>query len=87
MKPDLYTKIVLTVIALALVMIACNQYANPKTSVSAQGPFAGVLPVAFGDTFVFFDARSGELWVYDGSSLRLQKKFRLTTLGQPLALQ
>jgi hypothetical protein len=25
-KPDLYTKIVLTVIALALVLIACNQF-------------------------------------------------------------
>ncbi len=43
MKPDIYTKAVLTVIAVALVAIASNQYTNPRTTVQAQAsPFAGV---------------------------------------------
>ena len=42
MRPDLYTKALLTVIALLLLMIACNQYVSPATTASAQGPFAGL---------------------------------------------
>jgi hypothetical protein len=43
MKPDTYTKAVLTVIALTLTVIACNQYIEPKATAQAQAsPFAGV---------------------------------------------
>jgi hypothetical protein len=42
MRPDLYTKAVLTVIALPLAAIACNQYIQTATTVEAHGPFAGV---------------------------------------------
>jgi hypothetical protein len=41
MKPDHYTKIVLTVIAFALVLVACNQYVRPAAA-EAQGPFSTV---------------------------------------------
>jgi hypothetical protein len=88
MKVDLYTKAVLTVIALALVMIACNQYISPKTTASAQGPFAGVQLGSSRPNFVdFFDTRTGELWHYDAGYDKpgqLSRKFRLTKLGQPL---
>jgi hypothetical protein len=36
MKPDLYTKAVLTVIALMLTAIACDQYINPTATANAQ---------------------------------------------------
>ena len=42
MKPDRYTKAVLTVIALMLVVIACTPLINPNTTAEAQGSFAGV---------------------------------------------
>ena len=87
MKPDLYTKIVLTVIALALVMIACNQYVHPAATAEAQGAFAGV---QLGPGLTFFDTRSGEIWVYSqypgvaGEQGPVHSKLRLTKLGQPL---
>jgi hypothetical protein len=86
MKPDLYTKAVLTVIALALGMIACDRYVHPNTSAAAQGPFAGVQTMGFTD---FFDTRTGEIYVYetrkgDGTSAPLPAKLRLTRLGEPL---
>lgn len=91
MKLDPYAKVVLTVIALALVTIACNQYINPKTSASAQGPFAGLQAGSANEAF-FFDTRTGELWVYyvglnEGSTGHFRRKFRLTRLGQPLTVE
>ena len=83
MKPDTYTKAVLTVIALALLMIVCNQYAHP-TVVHAQGAFAGVqFNYDRSSGGYFFDARTGEVWNY--SAMGPQLWGRLTKLGQPLA--
>ena len=83
MRPDLYTKALLTVIALLLLMIACNQYVSPATTASAQGPFAG-LQYAGPNSISFFDARTGEIWTYDSDG-SVGPHFRLTKLGQPLA--
>jgi hypothetical protein len=87
MKPDVYTKTVLTVIALMLIVIACNQYINPRMTAEAQGSLAGVQPF---DRLSFFDTRTGELFIYGsypgvaGKQAPLQSKLRLTKLGQPL---
>jgi hypothetical protein len=87
MKPDLYTKAVLTVIAIALAAIAVNQYANPKTAVQAQGTFAGV-QYSNGS---FFDTRTGEVWVYNGccglgeGNGKFAGKMKLTKLGQSMS--
>jgi hypothetical protein len=64
MKPDLYTKAVLTIIALALVPIACNQYVHPAITADAQGPFAGVQILQHNSDFSFFDSRTRDLWSY-----------------------
>jgi hypothetical protein len=37
MKPDLYTKAILTVVALMLTVIACKPLISPETTASAQG--------------------------------------------------
>ena len=79
MKPDLYTKAVLTVIAFMLVMIGCRQYVSPTTVVQAEGPFASVQFT--GTAYSFFDPRTGEVWQYynDGT---VGVHFRITKLGQ-----
>jgi hypothetical protein len=84
-KPDLYTKTVLTVIALLLLLIACNQYVSPATTASAQGPLAGT-QFAMGPLFylTFTDPRTGEIWVYDSDGGGLHSKYRMVKLGQPL---
>jgi hypothetical protein len=38
MKPDIYTKIVLTVIALTLLIVARNRYVHPATTARAGQP-------------------------------------------------
>lgn len=94
MKPDVYTKTILTIIAMMLTVIACNQYVNPAATVSAQtSQLAGVQfsinrPA---DTISFFDTRTGELWNYDlrnGNMLGMNGnalgRWKLTALGQPL---
>jgi hypothetical protein len=85
MKPDLYTKIVLTVIAFMLTIIACNRYVSPATTARAEGPFAGV-QFSVGDGFYFFDGRTGQVWHYATmvSPGKVLASYRLTQLGQPL---
>jgi hypothetical protein len=65
MKPDLYTKAVLTVIAFMLVMIGFREFVNPTTTVSAEGPFSGVQFSGDTDTFTLFDSRTGDIWSYN----------------------
>jgi hypothetical protein len=94
MKPDLYTKVALTVIAFMLVMIGCHQYVSPATTVKAEGPFANVQfnCDTRGDA-CFFDTRTGELFMYETYNTeparygRLDRKFRVTTLGQPMSVE
>ena len=64
MKPDIYTKAVLAVIACALASLAINQYINPKTAAQAQ---SSGLQFGVGDCngFVYtFDQRSGTVSRY-----------------------
>jgi hypothetical protein len=90
MKPDIYTKIALTVIALSLVMIACNQYVHPVTAAEAQGPFAGV-QYSGPNGYSFFDTRTGDIWEYyeGGPSEGIPASWgyvgKVTKFGQPLA--
>ena len=98
MKTDLYTKAILTTIAVMLAVIACKPLAGPDTTVSAQSAtFAGVQGVGGLSGLSFFDTRTGEIFIYsegtvhpDGSLTgagSLSEKFRLTKLGQPLAVE
>jgi len=84
MRIDLYTKTLLTVIALALLMIACKSVLEPNP-VSAEGPLSGVqvslMPMGVG-IFVF-DTKTGEIWVY-GENNQAQYHGKITKLGAPL---
>jgi hypothetical protein len=92
MKPDIYTKAVLTVIAVALAVIACNQAVRPSATVQAQvppAPFAGVLYSTDGSRPTFFDQRTGEIWEYHDYSVgaKVATKYRISKLGQPLTVE
>jgi hypothetical protein len=93
MKPDLYTKAVLTVIALVLLVIACKPYVNPVITAEAQGSFAGVqlsatwVPgVDGGILYTFFDPGTGEIWAYSarGDTTRFLRHDQVVKFGQPL---
>jgi hypothetical protein len=90
MKPDIYTKAVLTVIAIMLTVVACNQYIEPKTAAQAQGPLAGVQYLGHGE---FYDTRTNQIWNYnldpsngkDGG--RVGWDWKLVRLGQPMVIE
>ncbi len=63
-KPDLYAKVVLTLIMLMLALDACNQYVHPTTVVAALCPFAGAQFSSAGG-LRSFDTRTGNLWMRD----------------------
>jgi hypothetical protein len=84
MRIDLYTKTILTLIALTLAFIACKPLTQPAV-VSAQSPLAGVQFTSFPNGgFLAFDTKSGDIWVYpttaNGQSLAHLK----LTLGKDL---
>jgi hypothetical protein len=92
MRTDTYTKAVLTVIAFLLLLIACNQYANPESKVRAEGTFAGSQFSATDVSINLFDTRTGEIWVYSrhpnlGPLGHVDSKFKLTKPGQPLVVE
>jgi hypothetical protein len=89
MKPDLYTKAVLTVIAFMLVMIGCRQYISPTTTVKAERAFSNLSFSANNGPYIFFDTRTGELWEYTGLDSGsgagvLRAKFKMAQIGQRL---
>jgi hypothetical protein len=90
MKSDLYTKAVLTVIAITLTGIACNQYIEPKATVQAQAaPFAGV-QFSGGDRAGFFDPRTGEVALVDmspGATIgQVYARLKMGQVGKRLTL-
>jgi hypothetical protein len=86
MKPEIYTKAVLTVIAIALTMIACNQFVSPTTTAQAQGgPFAGV-QVSGGDGASVFDPRTGEVAFFYAITGRVFRRYKLTKVGSDLTV-
>ena len=88
MKPDFYTKSVLTVIAIMLTVIACKTVINPDATASAQSaPFAGVQYASSNGYPYFFDTRTGEIYSYQTFDGKLFTRFRLTKLGQALTVE
>jgi len=87
MRIDFYTKAVLTLIALALLVIAGNSLINPKQNVAAAGKFSDVqFSYAMGGILAV-DTRTGDIWDYGlggegGSGVQLLG--HIDEIGKPL---
>jgi hypothetical protein len=86
MKTDIYTKVVLTVIALALIGNLLKPVLTPSTVQAAgEGKFDHVQIVQGAVGLFFFDSKTSDLWHYGGISKETQiLRFRLVELGQPI---
>jgi hypothetical protein len=82
MRIDLYTKGVLTVIAVLLAVIAFRPYVSPDAVVQAQGLFAGVQFTGFNGGAYFFDTRTGDVW--NSTVNQKPQHYRLTKLDAPM---
>jgi len=92
-KPDLYTKLGLTIIMLLLAVIACNHYASPAATAQAEGPLTGV-QYSGPNGHCFSDSHTGDLWIYNPAEHPIGMGSypaswtylgKVTKLGQPLA--
>jgi hypothetical protein len=88
MKNDLYTKAVLTVIAVSLVVIALKPIIHPEIASAQTGAFSGVqMSAAFsqgtGLYFMFFDPKTGRMWRYRENDPAVFSGHQLTKLGEP----
>jgi hypothetical protein len=82
MRVDTYAKIILTIIALSMILIAATPLLRPH-GVMAQGPTQGLqMAVTSDGAFVFFDARTGDVWVHKSTSEPFH--YRLAVPGKPL---
>ena len=86
MRFDVYTKVVLTVIAVLLALNVTKTFIAPAP-VEAQPAVVrfGALEMAFGGTGLwFFNKRTGAIWGYDLRNHQYQKFGTLVELGKPL---
>lgn len=85
MKIDLYTKIVLTVIAFILLASWLKPLISPDAAqATSGGKFAHIQVSAISGGIVFFDTRTGDLWVYQPE--KAPQKRTITELGKPWLL-
>jgi hypothetical protein len=89
MRTDTYTKIMLTIIAFMLTLIACKTVVSPEKNVNAEGPFAGVQFSNWYGQPEFFDTRTGEIWAYvkDGEQWYLAAKYKIAKPGEPMVVE
>ena len=64
MRIDLYTKTILTIIALFLAMTVLKPIFQPQPAM-AEGKYAAIQFSYSGGDHAFFDTRSGDVWEYD----------------------
>ena len=74
MRIDLYTKTILTLIALLLAVSVLTPILQPQSAM-ADGPYSGVQFSYSGGNHAFFDTRSGDVWEYgDGGQFKQHYK-------------
>lgn len=64
MRIDLYTKTILTLIALLLAVVALKPMIHPTATAQAQSPSANVQFMG-GSTLIAMDKMTGKVWMYD----------------------
>ena len=83
MRIDIYTKVVVTVIAFLLGIIAVRPMVRPGVTAQAQGGFGG-LQYSGPTGISFFDSRTGDIWFYESDNGKAYLHWRMTRPGAPL---
>jgi hypothetical protein len=63
MRIDLYTKMILTLIALLLAVVVLKPMLQPQAAM-AEGAFAGIQFSYSGGNHAFFNTNTGDVWEY-----------------------
>jgi hypothetical protein len=84
MRIDLYTKAILTVIALCLLSIGMRLLIQPSPVLAQDGGYVQFAVTGGGlvPNIWFFDRRTGDVWMY-GAMVK-PTHYRLTALGAPI---
>ena len=80
MRIDLYTKTILTLIALLLSVFALKPVFQPQTA-SAAGAFAGIQFSYSGGNHAFFNVNTGDVWEY-GDHGNFKNHYKIKELGK-----
>jgi hypothetical protein len=80
MRIDLYTKTILTLIALLLAVIVLKPIFQPETAIAA-GDFGSIQFSYNGGNHAFFDTRSGDVWEY-GDNGHFRQHYKVHELGK-----
>jgi len=80
MRIDLYTKTILTIIALLLAVIVLKPIFQPQPAM-ADGKYVGVQFSYSGGNHAFFDTRSGDVWEY-GDNGQFRQHYKVHELGK-----
>ena len=87
MRIDLYTKFILTTIALLLAVIAIKPIVQPTAAVQAQSSLSNLQFLGGGDLIVM-DKQSGQIWEYGvqnaGGGTQVMNLGRFVSPGKPL---
>ena len=80
MRIDLYTKTVLTIIAVLLAVVVLKPILQPQAAL-ADGAYVGLQFSYSGGNHAFFDTRSGDVYEY-GADGRFRQHFKVHELGK-----
>jgi hypothetical protein len=80
MRIDLYTKTILTLIAMFLAVFALKPILQPQ-AVMAQGPYAAIQFSYSGGNHAFFNANTGDVWEY-GDHGNFRNHYRVSSFGK-----
>jgi hypothetical protein len=81
MRIDLYTKIILTLVALLLAVMVLQPILQPQAAM-ADGSYSGVqFSYGTGGNHAFFDTRSGDVWEY-GDNGHFKQHYKVHELGK-----
>jgi hypothetical protein len=80
MRIDLYTKTILTIIALLLAVFTLKPILQPQVAL-AQGSYAGIQFSYSGGNHAFFNANTGDVWEY-GDHGNFRNHYKVHELGK-----
>jgi hypothetical protein len=86
MRIDLYTKTILTLIALLLAVIAVRPMFQPRVAEAQSSLSDTQFSVGWGTSeglTAFFDRRTGDIWTYSEAG-KVEHIGKLTQLGKPM---